>query len=55
MKNWKTTLAGIASIITGISLIINGQLTEGVSAIVAGIGLIFATDVKSESTNNEGN
>ena len=43
-KNWKTTFAGIAAVISGISLIITGQIVEGVSAIAAGIGLHAAKD-----------
>ena len=44
MQNWKTTLAGVSGIIAGISLIVNGHVTEGVSSIVVGIGLLFAQD-----------
>ena len=43
-KNWKTTFAGIASVISGISMIVTGQLIEGVTAIVAGLGLHAAKD-----------
>lgn len=45
LKNWKTTLMGVASVATGISLIASGNTEGGVSAILAGIGLIFAKDV----------
>lgn len=44
LKNWKTTLAGAAAIITGVSLIVSGQIEAGVAAIVTGIGLLFAKD-----------
>lgn len=44
MKNWKTTIAGAASLLTGIVQIIKGDIASGASAIVAGIGLIFAKD-----------
>ena len=46
MKNWKTTLAGFASIIVGISTIINRpeQLETGITSITLGFGLIFAKD-----------
>lgn len=44
MKNWKTTLAGAASLLTGIVQIIKGDIASGASAIVAGVGLIFAKD-----------
>lgn len=46
MKNWKTTLAGLASIIGGISVIVNhpNQLESGIAAITLGFGLLFAKD-----------
>ena len=44
MKNWKTTLAGAASILTGIVQIIKGDIATGATAIVTGVGLIFAKD-----------
>lgn len=44
MINWKTTLSGIASIITGIVAILNNHVTEGIAAIVAGVGLLAAKD-----------
>lgn len=46
MKNWKTTLAGLASIIVGISTIVNHpeQLEAGTAAITLGFGLLFAKD-----------
>lgn len=51
MKNWKTTSAGIISIVGGaVTLYYNRhQLTEAivmgsVTAIISGIGLIFAKD-----------
>ena len=52
MKNWKTTVTGILTILGGIAgggkLILAGQVTEGVSvlitALTAGIGLIVAKD-----------
>lgn len=45
MKNWKTTIAGITAILTGISGMISGGASlEAISAITAGIGLIFAKD-----------
>lgn len=43
-RNWKTTLAGIGSIITGISLVVSGNVTEGAAAIIGGIGLLTAAD-----------
>jgi|GEM_PF-2624700 len=44
MRNPKTTLTGIAGILGGIASIIHGDLVTGVTAIVTGIGLIFAKD-----------
>lgn len=44
MKNWKTTLAGAASILTGIVTILKGDVVNGVTAIIAGAGLIVAKD-----------
>lgn len=41
LKNWKTTLAGAATIVVGI-------LQKDTTAIVTGIGLILAHDGKSE-------
>ena len=57
MKNWKTTSAGITSIVSGCvglyfawktSNINEATLTGSITAIVAGIGLIFAHDPKKE-------
>lgn len=44
VKNWKTTLAAIAALATGISLIANGNQAEGIAAIITAIGLFFAKD-----------
>jgi len=45
-KNWKTTLAGIASIIGGISIFVNhpDQIESAVAAVTIGIGLLFSKD-----------
>lgn len=42
--NWKTSLAGLGGIATGIGLLIKGQIFEGVSSIITGAGLIGAKD-----------
>jgi len=47
MKNWKTSLAGLGAIITGIALIFKGDTTGGVTGIISGIGLIFAKDASN--------
>ena len=52
MKNWKTTISGILTILGGIAAggkrILAGQVTEGagvlITAITAGVGLIVAKD-----------
>jgi len=50
MKNWKTTLSGIASIIGGVALFTNhpDKLNEAVGMVIIGIGLIFSADAKKE-------
>lgn len=45
IKNWKTTLAGIATIMAGISQAVNqGLSAEALGLIIAGIGLLFGKD-----------
>lgn len=46
MKNWKTTLSGIASIISGIALYLNhpDQIEAAITAVTLGFGLLFAKD-----------
>lgn len=56
MKNWKTTGAGIAAILTVIGAALaaitdndpltNIDIASCVAGVMAGIGLIFATDAK---------
>jgi hypothetical protein len=43
-KNWKTTLAGLGGIITGIALVVKGDIVGGISAVVTGVGLVAAKD-----------
>jgi len=43
-KNLKTTLAGLGSIITGVVMIVKGNVIEGVTAITTGIGLVLAKE-----------
>jgi len=47
-KNWKTTFFGIASVISGLALVLKGQLVEGLTAITAGLGLGAAKDFDNE-------
>lgn len=51
MKNWKTTLSGMASIIAGISMWVNDPLTinEAIGLVIVGFGLIFAKDGDNNS------
>lgn len=44
MKNWKTTLSGVATIGAGITLIVLGHSLEGMALLPVGMGLITAKD-----------
>ena len=43
-KNYKTTLLGIGSIVTGVALFLKGDQAAAISAFMSGIGLLFAKD-----------
>ena len=43
-KSWKTTLAGLASIATGVISFSNGETMTGITAIIAGVGLLLGKD-----------
>jgi hypothetical protein len=43
-KNWKTSLFGLGSIITGLATIFKGDPVAGVTAIITGLGLVAAKD-----------
>jgi len=43
-KNWKTSLLGIGSIVTGVALFLTGDQAGAVASIMSGIGLMFAKD-----------
>jgi hypothetical protein len=43
-KNWKTSLLGIGSIITGVAQFVTGNQAEAIGLIMSGIGLLFAKD-----------
>lgn len=43
-KNWKTSLSGLGAIISGIAVVVKGDIVGGVTAIITGIGLIGAKD-----------
>lgn len=42
----KTTLTGFAAILGGVVSILKGDLSTGVSTVIAGIGLVLAKDNK---------
>lgn len=44
IQNWKTSFFGITSILSGAALIFKGQLSEGVTAVLTGLGLVVAKD-----------
>jgi hypothetical protein len=43
-KNWKTSLLGIGSIVTGVALFLTGDQAGAITSIMSGIGLMFAKD-----------
>jgi hypothetical protein len=43
-KNWKTSLFGLGSILTGVATIFKGDPVAGVTAIITGLGLVVAKD-----------
>jgi hypothetical protein len=47
-KNWKTTFFGIASVISGLALVLKGHTIEGITAITTGLGLGVAKDHDTE-------
>jgi hypothetical protein len=47
-KNWKTTFFGIASVISGVAMILKGNQIEGFTAIATGLGLGMAKDHNNE-------
>jgi hypothetical protein len=53
-KNWKTSLMGLGSLISGVLLILKGDVNSGFAALSTGIGLILAKDAPDEEpTENE--
>lgn len=53
MKNWKTTLSGILTIAGGIWMISTGKVEEGITTIIAGVGLLIAKDYNSTGIGKE--
>jgi len=43
-KNWKTSLLGIGTIVTGIAQFLTGNQAEAIGLLMSGIGLLFAKD-----------
>ena len=43
-KNWKTSLLGISTLVTGIAQFLTGNQAEAIGLIMSGIGLLFAKD-----------
>jgi hypothetical protein len=52
-KNWKTSLMGLGSLISGVLLILKGDVNSGFAAVSTGIGLILAKDAATEPTETE--
>lgn len=48
MKNYKTTLCGLAVVIAGAVLVYLGETINGGALITIGVGLIAAQDAKKE-------
>ena len=61
LKSWKTTVAGIAAILTGAAMLLQaligdgGSIEGGIASVMAGVGLLAARDngVSSESAGAE--
>lgn len=44
LKNWKTSLFGLGTLLTGIATIVKGDIPGGVTAVLTGLGLFAAKD-----------
>jgi hypothetical protein len=44
LLNWKTNLTGLGALITSAALIFNGQVVEGITGVLAALGLFSAKD-----------
>jgi hypothetical protein len=42
--NWKTNLTGLGALVSSVALIFNGQIVEGVTGVLAALGLFSAKD-----------
>ena len=46
-KSWKTTLFGLATIGTAVTMLLKGNTHEALAAFTTGLGLIFSKDFDS--------
>lgn len=46
ITNWKTTLAGLTTVLAGIVKIINKDLVGGVTLVATGLGLVHSKDAE---------
>jgi hypothetical protein len=44
ITNWKTTLTGLATVITGVVKIASGDVVGGATLLLTGLGLVHAKD-----------
>ena len=49
IKNWKTSLFGLSAILGGLATFFKGDVATAVTAIISGIGLLFAKDFNNGS------
>jgi hypothetical protein len=46
LKNWKTSLTGLATVLAGVVKIIHHDIVGGGTLILTGLGLVNAEDMK---------
>jgi hypothetical protein len=44
--NWKTTLAGLTTVLAGIVKIVNKDVVGGLTLVATGLGLVHSKDVE---------
>jgi len=44
LKNWKTSLFGLGSAITGVAMILTGKMQEGIGLVLTGITGLLSKD-----------
>ena len=52
-KNWKSSLAGLGAIILGVAKVVSGDLSSGVTSVIAGVGLLMAKDFDVTGTPDD--